>query len=115
MVNPTSALVPNQFVTPNVPNTTPAVQIIGANGARNALLVSNISANILWLGPSTVVAVGGTIQQGQIALAVGQTIVFGAMSSTQAANLLLVPWVWTAAMFAIAAAGATNAVTVLEF
>lgn len=115
MVNPTSALVPNQFATPNVSNTA-AVQIIGANGARNALLVSNISANILWLGPSTVVAVGGTIQQGQITLAVGATIIFGAMAGIPgAAGLILIPWVWTAAMFAIAAAGATNAVTVLEF
>lgn len=116
MVNPTSAPVPNQFTTPNVPNTLPAVQIIGVNGARNALLVSNISGNILWLGPPTVVAVSGTIQQGQISLAAGATIVFGAMAGIPgAAALILIPWVWTNSMFAIAAAGATNAVTVLEF
>ena len=116
MVNPTTALVPNQFATPNVPNTGTGVQIIGANPARNALIVSNISANILWLGPPSVVGVSGTIQQGQITLAVGATLIFGAMAGIPGtAGILFIPWVWTQAMFALAAAGATNAVTVLEF
>lgn len=113
MPNPTTALLPNNFTTPNVPNTGVGVQIVPANPQRNGLLICNTSGNIIWIGPSTVVFVAGTQQQGTISLNVNSSLGFGFFVSNS--RFTMFPWIWTAAMFAQAAAGATNTITVLEF
>jgi hypothetical protein len=124
MPNPTSALVPNVIVSPNIPNTGTGVLILPANPARNGLLISNISANIMWLFPGSpsnpanpaITGVSGTVQSGQVILAAAAAIYFGSIATGLAAGtLFFVPWVWTQSMFALAAAGASNIVTILEF
>lgn len=117
MPNLTTGLVPNQLTTPNVPNTGTGVQLCGANPTRNGLLISNTGANIIWLGPSSVVFVAGTQQQGSFALAANATVCFGGVNAGAQVGGVIIqfPFIWTAAMFAQAAAGATNVVTALEF
>lgn len=124
MTNPTTQLVPNVVVSPNIPNTGTGVLIINANPARNGLLISNISANIMWLFPGApnnptapgIVGVSGTVQSGQFILAAAASIYFGGVSTgLPSGTINMVPWVWTQSMWALAAAGATNVVTILEF
>jgi len=115
MPNPTAALLPNQIVTPNVPNTGTGVLIVPANPQRSCLVLINISSNNIWLGPSTVVFVAGTQQQGTITLVNSGVLQFGVIANSLNSISPMIPWVWTGAMFAQAAAGATNAITVWEF
>ena len=117
-MNPTGALVPNQVVTPNVPNTGTGVQLVGSNPQRNGLLIWNISANTVWFGGPAVVFVSGTQQIGTFALTTGQWIYLGGFPYAQPLDTPWPPlfqWTWTQSLFAQAAAGATNAVTLLEF
>jgi hypothetical protein len=117
MPNLTTAIVPRFIVTPNIPNTGTGVQIIGQNGARNGLVIANISANIMWLSPSGVTGVSGTVQSGQVILAAANTLCFGGVNAgAQVGGVIIqLPFIWTDAMFALAAAGATNVITVYEF
>lgn len=118
MPNPTGAIVPNQINTPNVPNTGTGVVVAPPNPQRNGLLVWNISSNIIWFGPPSIVFVSGTQQQGTFALAASAWAYFGGYGVSNVLDLPLPPffmWTWTQGLNAQAAAGATNAVTVLEF
>lgn len=118
MANPTTAVVPNQIVTPNIPNTGTGVQIAPANPQRNGLLIWNISANTVWFGGPSVVFVSGTQQQGTFALTTGQWIYLGGLNTLGPVDVPFPPvflWTWTQSLFAQAAAGGTNAVTVVEF
>lgn len=118
MANPTSASVPNQVITPNVPNTGTGVVLVAANPQRNGLLIWNISANTIWFGPPSIVFVSGTQQQGTFALLTGQWLYLGGLNTLGPVDVPFPPvfnWTWTQGLNAQAAAGATNAVTVLEF
>jgi hypothetical protein len=117
MPNLTTAIVPRNITTPNVPNTGTGVQIVGQNGARNGLIIANTSANIMWLAPTGVVGVSGTVQAGQLILAAASTLCFGGVNAGAQVGGVIIqfPFIWTDAVFALAAAGATNIITVYEF
>ena len=95
---------PSAISTPNVPNTAGGVTVLSVNSQRAGILVFNPNTtNDLWVCPTgTVPAVNGA---GSYKIAALTGTMFGPPNQPA----------WTNGMLAIASAGVSNAMTILEY